>query len=622
MLLNDYKIYSFDMFDTLVTRVFLKPVDLFYELGCILKKEGIINVKPEKFKQDRIDAEVKARKNTDLEEITFNEIYDYLDNYKSKEIIKKREIELEIKAAIPIKENIDKLNLYLSLGKKVIVISDMYFDENVLKKILLKVGINLEGVDIYVSSHYGLTKRTGNLFKKICEINGYNFDEILHIGNDKKADYLGARINNIDSFLYENWLNNNYENSSRLHSTLGVGRAMRLSQESNTLKELTANVISPLIYDFVCFILDKAIEENIKSLLFLSRDGQIFYKIASEIVKIKGLRIEIKYIYASRKLWSYPSILEFDVNNIKWVIEDADNKLVSNFIKRLELDHFKEEIYDFFGSNKSLTLLDLDLFVKEFRNTVLHKYILDRSRMYRDESILYFEKMGMISENITIVDIGWRLNMQKYLKKIVSTLNSPINVKGFYLGINKGHANLEEVGEVFAYVRHSKTQVDSIFVNDSFFKTPSIMVMEHIFCCADHPALKKYSSNSNEVIFNEKLSEKFIDAVNNVHNVAIKYTEVRNNFLTLSYPDIENLYNALKFIYFPSFNEVSSLQNFEFNKDILHGKEFCRTVFSPINSFGDFKNSDWFYGSYKVSNIFVKIIFSPLIFLKYLKYKA
>lgn len=624
MLVNnlDYKIYSFDIFDTLVTRVFLKPVDLFYELGHILKNEKIINVNPEKFKQDRIDAEAKARKNTNLEDITFNEIYEYLYDYKNLELIKKKEIELEIKAAVPIRENIEILNQYLSLGKKVIIISDMYLDKCVLKEILLKVGVNLKGVDIYVSSQYGLTKRTGNLFKKICETNGILFNEILHIGNDKKADYIGAKINNIDCFLYTGWLSNKYEYSDQIHSTLGVGRAMRLSQEKNALKILTANVISPLIYDFVYFILEKAIKENIKKLIFLSRDGQIFYKIAKSIIKNKNMKLDINYIYASRKLWSYPSILKFDLNNIKWVVQDASSKHVGDFIKRLEIEDFKEKIYNFFGSDRELNLLDLELFVEEFKNTELEKFILEKSKIYREESILYFQSFGMIEEEITIVDVGWRLNMQKYLKKIISTINEKINVRGFYLGVNKGHTDLEEVGDVFAYIRHSQAKVESVFVNDSMFKTPSIMIMEHIFCCSDHPTVKRYSSNFNRIIFDEKLDERFIEDVTHIHNIAVLYADLRNEFLTLSNIDIENLYNALKFIYFPSLNEVYSLHNFELNKDILHAKELSRAVVTPINSFSDLKRSDWFYGSYAISNYFFKFIFSPLIFLKYLRYKV
>ncbi|QWR77237.1 glycosyltransferase [Candidatus Magnetomonas plexicatena] len=76
-----------------------------------------------------------------------------------------------------------------SKDKKIIAVSDMYLDKDILWEILgLK---SLAGVFkcLYVSSEKGLSKISGNLFKHVLFSEKLLPERILHIGNHKKADY-------------------------------------------------------------------------------------------------------------------------------------------------------------------------------------------------------------------------------------------------------------------------------------------------------------------------------------------------------------------------------------------------------------------------------------------------
>ena len=55
---------------------------------------------------------------------------------------------------------------------------------------------------MYVSSEYALTKRSGNLFKKVLELESVSPNEALHIGDNLISDYLMPKKCGMKSFLY------------------------------------------------------------------------------------------------------------------------------------------------------------------------------------------------------------------------------------------------------------------------------------------------------------------------------------------------------------------------------------------------------------------------------------
>ena len=93
--MNEIRYYSFDMFDTLITRLVNAPSDLF---SIIETEYNIPN-----FRKNRINAERKARKNSNHEEITIDDIYKELKNdYPSLNMntVKKIEKKIEIKICV------------------------------------------------------------------------------------------------------------------------------------------------------------------------------------------------------------------------------------------------------------------------------------------------------------------------------------------------------------------------------------------------------------------------------------------------------------------------------------------------------------------------------------------
>ena len=173
------KVISFDLFDTLFYRPYLNPNDLFFHLEMIYKKPL--------YAEQRIISEKNTRFLSSKEEITYDQIYDNIDeNFKD---MKDKELSLEFKSILLNEEVKDLYDYARSLRKKVIFTSDMYLPLDFIKKLFTKFEIN-DYSALYVSSELNLTKHRGSLFKKVISDLNCTPKDILHIGDNKKSDFI------------------------------------------------------------------------------------------------------------------------------------------------------------------------------------------------------------------------------------------------------------------------------------------------------------------------------------------------------------------------------------------------------------------------------------------------
>ncbi|MEC8753198.1 MAG: hypothetical protein VXX25_01310 [Verrucomicrobiota bacterium] len=196
------KVISFDLFDTLFYRPYLNPNDLFFHLEMIYKKPL--------YADQRIISEKNTRFLSSKEEITYDQIYDNIDeNFKD---MKDKELSLEFKSILLNEEVKDLYDYAKSLRKKVIFTSDMYLPARFVEKLLTKFEIN-DYSALYVSSELNLTKHRGSLFKKVISDLNCTPEDILHIGDNKKSDFIIPKKMGIKAVHYLS-LNDSFKNSS------------------------------------------------------------------------------------------------------------------------------------------------------------------------------------------------------------------------------------------------------------------------------------------------------------------------------------------------------------------------------------------------------------------------
>ena len=198
------KAVSFDIFDTLIQRPFWTPTDLFLLLNETANKGQASYID---FAQIRRTAEQTCREKKHLqcpswEEITLDEIYEEIGSmtgFSSEKIVclKQKEIELEKKLCKPRAVGKELFELARFAGKPVLLCSDMYLPENIIRELLTENGY--DGWDkLYLSSTIGKTKATGNLFKYLQKDMGFSRKgSICHIGDSWDSDVEQANRNEI-----------------------------------------------------------------------------------------------------------------------------------------------------------------------------------------------------------------------------------------------------------------------------------------------------------------------------------------------------------------------------------------------------------------------------------------
>ena len=196
---SDAEVVSFDVFDTLIFRKVGKPEKVFDRIAS----EDI------DFNHKRMEAERQARDRSGAEDIKLDDIYKILgESYGTEqaEELKQKEIAVETETAYANPEALRFYRYLQEMGKRIVITSDMYLPTGVIAEILNNAGYT--GYErLYVSGDQGLSKRSGNLYRRLIEECGT--DNILHIGDHPIADSYMAKKAGIKSFLYrrENKIN-------------------------------------------------------------------------------------------------------------------------------------------------------------------------------------------------------------------------------------------------------------------------------------------------------------------------------------------------------------------------------------------------------------------------------
>lgn len=536
------KVKSWDFWDTLFTRKVFPPTALFEVME---KKTGITG-----FKEKRVKAEISSRKG--VKETTIQRIYDNLDfNEDRKNSLIELEKDLEVKFSQPIKENIDEFNV------DDVILSDMYLPKDVFVRILNKWDVQFKEENIYISCEHQATKSgKGLLFTKALSKHPIKY----HIGDNYISDYENAIIHGIKAVHFSSSSLSEFEsswffsNSPDARFYAGLIRSLRLSNNIDKKHQLFAEVLSPVLLEFVKWVLRKAEKNKVKKIFFLARDGQLPFKIAKELLKKSKYKPEIHYVYASRNALRLPGHIDFD-ESAKWLFESTPTFCLKTISQRSSIDlKYLESILDM--TNEESLNIKLNERANYLKNKLLNNETF-RSKLefcslqkFKAASE-YFKKVGMFCEDIAIVDVGWNGTMQLSVENIRKKAGIENHkVKGFYFGLNK-RAYIDDGKRAYGFCR-------------DIFRGKNINMWIENYCpviesCleADHGSTKEYAINEGkiEVIFSKypesrlplirdrhrivtRFAKKYVDLCDEIKRELVddQYLSVNNFRLLLTYP--------------------------------------------------------------------------------------
>ena len=419
--IKKHDIISFDIFDTLLIRPYVKPTDLFLHIEKLYKIKG--------FHKNRILAEKSARgKYIDNEEITLNQIYEEIDEkYKR---FKEIEIELEERILTIHKENKKIYDYALRIGKKIIIVSDMYLPKNAIEKILIKNNYT-NYYKLYLSSELNLTKASCNLYKYIIEDLKVEPSSIMHIGDNFHSDFNNPKLYKIDSVYIEKIIDTFLENNIRAKKLLnenknniavsimlGISAFSSLNnfnknekKENNYWRNFGFVYGGPAVFSYMNWLKKQIIKDNINEVLFVARDG---YSLKKVFDLIKPESVKTHYIYAPRIIYY---LITLDFSMIKYFRLDDAIKSVLEFYK--DKDEYLQK-----RTPKITSAIEGYKFI--LSNIEIYKKLAKKEyQNYRE----YIEKFNIEKNNIAVVDT---CSLFKTSQKIISLFLGSENITGYY----------------------------------------------------------------------------------------------------------------------------------------------------------------------------------------------
>ncbi len=473
---------SFDIFDTVITRIVAHPKAVF----LVIQNEVIhseIHIKGElsvNFYQERVSAERQARKTSKNEDTTICDIYEIIrkkfnlsDNVVEYLIATEVRVESDVIRVIP--ETAQFITDLRKQGKRIIYISDMYLPTDVIRNILIEKGLFREGDGLYISSQVGLRKKTGRLFKHVLHLEALQPSQIMHVGDHRRNDYIMARLNGIKALHLKHGRLNRYEKiladcpeidpawmTCQLLS--GAGRLARLGAyrqadaRLRTLHEIGANVVGPVLFLFVYWLLQEAKKDNVKTLYFLARDGQIMMQVAALIAEKLGFSIELKYLYVSRQSLFAPSFLDLTETEIDWILHKNPELTIALVAKRLSVDEidFQCRIIEA-GFPQTGLHSDISLPLRKklkqilLENSDLRAYVASKSVELREKVFGYLRQQGLCDSTAwAFVDSGWNGRLQNAMHIILSNSGYSCQTRGYYFGLFDQH-NLRGIKKGFLF---------------------------------------------------------------------------------------------------------------------------------------------------------------------------
>lgn len=443
--LKDYDVISFDVFDTLLFRPFEQPTDLFFLIGESFDNMDFKNIRT----WAEWDARVKSKERNGHMEIALKDIWENLE----------KKTGLSASEGMQAEENVEQKLCYanpfmlevwkrlLAMGKKMVVVSDMYLPEKCIAKILENAGYT--GIQkIYVSNTYHKSKDEGSLYREVIK----DWCKLVHVGDNPHSDEKMARNCGIDVLPYPNiykyvMLYRPMDMSAIIGSAY---RAVVSSHLYNGLHSYSMEYEYGFIYGglfavgYCNFIHEYYNHHGLDKLLFLSRDGDILKQVYDFLYPEDST----EYVYLSRK-----AALKLMVNEDKYdyfrrfLYHKVNQKYtIAGILHSMELDSLIEQLD--LKAEEELTDKNVHLlkrFIESKWEQVLAVYEpqMTAARKY------YAHVLGNCSR-VAAVDIGWAGSSAMALSHLTEKVwKIPCQVTGIIAGTNTVHNAEPDASEIF-----------------------------------------------------------------------------------------------------------------------------------------------------------------------------
>ncbi|MCL1798408.1 MAG: hypothetical protein FWG23_01525 [Eggerthellaceae bacterium] len=578
-----YDVISFDVFDTLIFRPFTNPADLFTLLSSELNYS---NFKELRMKAEKEIRDIKLSKEGNRE-VTIIDIYEKLWETTGLDPARcaKFELETELRFCYANPYMKAAYDALIQEGKRVILVSNMYYPADMLTEILTSCGY-VGHEKLFVSCDYGLNKYDGKLFQYINSTYFFGEDiekslKIIHIGDNKETDVAGSELAGWDNYYYrvccrpitnfgegglvgsswnavvQNFLNNSYS-------------CNEYPNRDTTMWKYGFKYGGFMVLGYVNYIYKYCIDQQVDKVLFLSRDGYFLKEIFEQLYS----DIPADYVY-----WSRSAML---TNMPEHYLDECFNhyflRRYYSSGKRVALDEALvwlslESLSELWVATSDGEQLITDKNIQIFRQFFIDNRNTFFERCSKDDGILreYFLSIVSNSKHVAIVDIGWRgtgaISLRKLLKEVWGL---DCRVSGILFGNVSGGKDFDAAiayqGLLSSYAFSETTNKEHA---DYFRKNRSKMsaVAEIILAAAPVPSFRGFGDEKDGGYFYFSIPE--IENYSKIRDIHRGENDFINEYIQRTKGD-------------PALNKISSGDAFAMLKRLMNDKLLLKEIGSFV----------------------------------------
>lgn len=479
----ELEIISFDIFDTLLVRPFHRPRMLFKYIEP--QAVRIAKIPSMQFAALRAEIEVSLRNEKSKHagystEIGLDEVYARiaavfgLSEAQANEIMA-LELEAELALCRPRKSAQHAYREALRAGKTLILVSDTYLPRAFIERLLLANGYS-GYAHLFLSSEVGLRKDDGGLFQHVLTTLKTPAANLLHVGDNPKADIeraaekglhtlfsrstinLFAKRNRRYEVLYTRW-------EQSLSQSAAIGLAANRFFDDPATKGFAGNShfdgdayklgyigLGPLLLAYAQWLIEKAEVRGYSRLFFLSREGKIMKQVFDRVAPLYPDTPMTEYLGASRRAVMVPTMKS--IEDILAAVTSAQNpmRLESVLLQKLgfSLDESDDKLIQAAGFNDRYHEVDCQRDYAKLHAllTALQSRILASASMEAECYLEYLQGSGILpngsyegAPESAIVDIGYSGTMQRCLSALTKQ-----KLGGLYLGTHA--ASRDAIGDM------------------------------------------------------------------------------------------------------------------------------------------------------------------------------
>lgn len=605
-------IWSFDVYDTCVSRIVARPRDLFFLAGWSLVPPHIAPWQRHAIAAwvmwARVFAERRAhRVGAGRGAVSLDDIYRELRlpgwTGLSVTVLLARELELEQDCLYAVCHSRTRLDELRAAGERIVFSSDMYLPPDFIRAQLLRLGLATGGEPLYVSGALGLTKRSGRLFTHLADREGVPLDRVTHIGDDAVGDALVPARLGVRVMPFVAGRTNRHERAGQLQRAIGdpaltiwhgLSRQARLTEAAGDCTPglgplgFLISAAGPLLIAFVAWVLQEAKTQGLRRLYFVARDGQMLLAVAQVLVARLG-GPELRYLYGSRRAWLVPSTDPLDPLWRRLVVTPGQRNSAVDMLARLGIEVEQigallahAGIPPYIASRPSAPGQAMTLFDALLADPLIRETLTAHAQLTRGAALGYLAQEGLLADqDWALVDVGWSLNCQAALRRILAARERRLaeTVRGFYIGLAKDHPPPSAAGAAFPML----PTPGSVFSRRR-------VVVEHLFTPSTDRSTIGYSEAGRRyvpVFGPEARSPAELAFAARLREGLLAYARLAVNCEEVW--DDQGRYRAwaigiaTRFLSMPTRSEATALAALSINADLRHEQAFQESLCRPLD---------------------------------------